>query len=135
MIRAVPLILLLLALGLAACGDDAPSTTMSGDLRYVRSGGFAGHIDELLVRPSGDAKVRSRSGEEKEFMLTDRELQALPAEAERFEGGVDQPAKPAPDAFVHAVEYEGRKLTTSDASGGGRAAIVAQLQKILEAHR
>lgn len=135
MMRAVPLILLLLlALGVFACGDDAPAPGLSGELRYVKTGGFAGDHIELMVQPDGRATVKSRRGGDSQFTLTEEELAALSTEADTLVDGDDQPAKPAPDAFVHTVEYRGRKLTTTDAAGGGQPSIVSELQKILQAH-
>lgn len=135
-IRAVPVVLLLCVILLAACGDDAPAT-MDGDLRYMRSGGFDGDVVELLVRPSGDAKITSRRGGDKEFMLGEEELDALAAEAERLEAADATADKPAPDAFVHAVTYDGKTLRTDDPnlSRSGAAPLIGRLEKILDAHR
>ena len=137
MIRAVPLLLLLLVLGLAACGDDA-AVTMDGDLRYIRSGGFDGDVVELFVRPSGDAKMKSRRDGEKEFMLSEEELDAIAAEVSVVAEGNDAVSpKPAPDARVHSVTYEG-SIVRADDPNLGRSRIgplVRELEKVIEARR
>ena len=138
MIRAVPLlILLLLALGLAACGDDAPSSTLTGELRYVKSGGIAGDHFELIVQPDGSGTLKSRRAGERPIDLTDEELDALVSEVQGFEAGPEwgKSPRPAPDAFVHTVEYEGRTQTTDDAADHGTIALVQLLGRIVEAHR
>ena len=137
MMRAVPLILLLLlALGLAACGDEAGSS-LTGDLRYVRSGGFAGDHDVLVVRPDGSATLKSRRGGERSFELTETEREELAHQVQGWGAGPawGRSPKPAPDAFVHTVEYEGHKETTDDAVDHGRIALVETLGRILAAHR
>lgn len=137
MMRAVPLILLLLVLGLAACGDDAPSSGLSGELRYVKSGGFAGEHLELVVQPDGSAKLKSRREGERSFSLSDAELQSLAESARDLPAEDSTPPRAAPDAFVHTVAYEGRTATTDDSNLGksGVAPLIGELQKILDEHR
>ena len=137
MMRAVPLILvLLLALGLSACGDDAPSSALSGELRYVKSGGFAGDHVEMVVQPDGSGTVKSRRGGETEFTLSDAERQALAEAAENLPEEDSTGTKPAPDAFVHTVTYDGRTAKTDDPnlSKSGFSPLISELQKILDAH-
>ena len=135
-IRPVPFVLVFLALVLAACGEESASS-LSGDLRYVRSGGIAGDHVELLVRPSGEATLKSRRGGEREFTLTEAELDALAADAANLPSasGGEKPA--VPDAFVYTITYEGRTGRTDDPDlgGSGLAPVVRRLEKIIEAHR
>ena len=139
MMRAVPLILvLLLALGLSACGDDAPSSTLKGELRYVKSGGFAGDHVELVVQPDGSAALKSRRGGEREFTLSDAELESLADEAELVERATADAysQEPAPDAFVYTITYEGARARTDDPNLriSGVASLIGELEKLLEAH-
>ena len=135
--RTVPLILfLLLALGLAACGDDAPSSALTGELRYVRSGGIAGDHLELVVQPDGSAKVTSLRGGETTFTLSEEERQALAEAARNLPDEDSTAAKAAPDAFVYTVTYEGRTAKTDDPglSKSGFSPLIGELQSILDAH-
>ena len=130
----VPLVLLLCALLVAACGGDASSLT--GELRYMRSGGIAGDVDELVVRPDGRATLKSRRGGDEEFELTREELDALATQAAGMEGERTI-ATPVPDAIVHEVAYDGRRASADDPhlAKSQIAPLIRQLEKIIEAHR
>ena len=134
MIRAVPLVLLLLALLLAACGDDAPSSSgLNGELRYVKSGGFAGEHVEMVVQPDGSATVKSRRGGERELTLTEEELEAVAAEAEDLPEADAVSARPAPDAFVYTLSYDERTVKTDDPNlaKSGLSPLIGRLEQVL----
>ena len=137
MMRAVPLILLLLLLGLAACGDDAPSSSLTGELRFVKSGGIAGDHVELTVQPDGSAALKSRRGGEREFTLSDGERQSLAEAAENLPDEDSTAPRPAPDAFVYTVSYDGRTAKTDDPNlrSSGFSPLIGELQKIVDAKR
>lgn len=135
-LRGVSVILLLAVLALAGCGDDAePAAALDGELRYLKSGGFAGEIDELVVRPDGGAVLKSRSGGNKTFTLTAGELAALREQAGHVmsQRSVSRPR--APDAFTHTVIYDGATLEVDDPSlsKSGHGELIGQLEQIIRA--
>src|SRR3954454_5066682 len=77
--------LLLVALGLAACGTSDDKTgqgarTVPGpsdlQIAFIWSGGFVGRDDRLDIRPDGAARLTTRSGT-KRFQLSAAKLTEL----------------------------------------------------------
>ena len=100
--------------------DESSSARLSGELRYVRDGGFAGDHDELVIAPDGHAQVTRLRGRDAAFDLSPQEIAKV---AEAVDGAkLDEldpkstSPKPVPDAFVYTVTYRGRKVETDDAA-------------------
>ena len=112
----------------AGCGSDdgggsqaeARPATLSGELRYVRDGGFAGDHDELVISPSGHARLTRQRGCDASFKLSKQELVGLAhtvagAKLNKLEPTSTSP-KPVPDAFQYTVSYAGHTVRTDDAA-------------------
>jgi hypothetical protein len=104
----------------AGCSGEDASRKLTGQLTYVRDGGFAGAHDELMIHPDGRAGLAVRGQAQRDFKLSETdfdkvagaldgvEVERLPPELES-----DQPVF---DAFTHTVTYEGHRVTTDDVS-------------------
>ncbi|CAA9539874.1 MAG: hypothetical protein AVDCRST_MAG30-4630 [uncultured Solirubrobacteraceae bacterium] len=138
---------LLLALALAACGgDDAPAPPkagsgaqpLEGELRYERSGGFSGRMDEVVIAPDGSATLASSGGEAKPFRLTPAELDSLrsaAAAADLASVPADAGTGATPDDFGHRIDYRGRTVRTDDSSlPEALAPLVGELGELVERH-
>jgi hypothetical protein len=137
-LRAV--ILGLVAVMAAGCGGGEAAAEMNDELRYVRSGGFAGEHDELTIRPNGEAKLTVRGGDDAQFRLTDRELDDLQTvldDAELQNVASDSTSEePAPDAFSYVITYGDKEVRTDDPSVPDQLKdLLAALNGIVEAHR
>ena len=122
-----PAMILAIALLVASgCGggddgtDESSSARLSGELRYVRDGGFAGDHDELVIAPDGHAQVTRLRGHDASFELTRQEIAKVAAAVQGAKLDELDPKstspKPVPDAFVYTVSYGGQKIETDDAA-------------------
>jgi hypothetical protein len=138
--RIVCVLVLVLVL-LAGCGsggdaDAEAAPRLHGPVHYVRSGGFAGVMDELRLRRDGSATVRHRSGTRTKLKATRRQLTRI---ARALDGFADIPEdsgspQPAADAFVYTVTYRGHTVRTDETSGGTRIKrVIAALEAVLTA--
>ena len=88
--------------------------------------------------PSGEAKLASlRAAKEQTFRLSDDELASLAQAAENLPDEDSTGARPAPDAFVYTVAYDGRTAKTDDPNlrKSGFSPLIGELQKIVDAKR
>lgn len=116
-------IALLVASGCGGEDDSAAESSparFSGELRYVRDGGLAGHHDVLVIRPDGRAKVTRLRGRDASFELSRQEIAKVAkavagARLDELNPKSTSP-KPVPDAFVYTVSYRGRRVETDDAA-------------------
>ena len=119
---------LVLVLALTACGgDDAPAPPkaesgaqpLEGELRYERSGGFTGRMDEVMIAPDGSATLASSGGKAKPFRLTPAELDSLRSAVAAADLASAPPGPgtgSTPDDFGHRIDYQGRTVRTDDSS-------------------
>lgn len=136
------IVLLLAACGGAAGGDgDAEGAAeLEGELRYTRSGGFAGAHDELVIQPDGAARLSVRGANEEEFNLSEDELESL-ATALGDAGLEDIPSDStsdpaAPDAFTYVIGYGDEEVRTDDASVPSELTkLLTALDRIVSEHR
>jgi hypothetical protein len=122
-----PAMILAIALLVASgCGggddgtDESSSARLSGELRYVRDGGFAGDHDVLVIAPDGRATVTRLRGRDVSFELSRQEVVKVAEAVESAKLDELDPKstspKPVPDAFVYTVSYRGQKIETDDAA-------------------
>ena len=120
-----------LALLLAACGSEereggpAPDegrAALSGPLVYSRGGGFAGGVYRLTIRPDGRGRLETVGTAPRDVTLAREELSEVAADLEAADlpsrNASYAPDRPAPDAFGHRVEYEGRSVRVDEAADG-----------------
>jgi hypothetical protein len=134
---------LLLASGCGGDDDSAatsPSAKLSGELRYVRDGGFAGDHDVVVIQPDGRTQVNRQRGRDTSFTLSRQEI-AKVAEAVRG-AGLDKldpkstSPKPVPDPFVYTVSYRGHTVETDDdAMPSSLAPLRQQLDLLVAKHK
>lgn len=125
------LLVVLLAAGACAGGDDAPAGSdatvidedetpadverLDGELRYARSGGIAGIREELVIQADGNATATFDDGAAQSFALSGDDLERLRAllddtdfdvlaAAAAEEGRVD-------DDFVYELRYQEKDLS------------------------
>jgi hypothetical protein len=107
-------------LGFAACGGGVSSAAMlDGTLQYTRTGGLAGDIDKLTLKPDGHASVSTRRGK-RSFTLSKSERARVKAqvakadllhiEVRRGGGGV------VSDGFSYTLNYHGHGLSFDQGS-------------------
>lgn len=130
----------LVAVMAAGCGGGEAAAEMSGELHFVRSGGFAGEHDELTIQPNGDAALTVRSGDAAQFRLSDEEMDDLQSALDGVDlAGMDSDLtseKPAPDAFMYSVTYGNKELRTDDPSVPDELKdLLGTLNGIVENHR
>jgi hypothetical protein len=130
---------------LVGCGSDddsaakSPPAKLSGELRYVRDGGFAGDHDVVVIRPDGRSRVTRQRGRDASFTLSRQEIAKV---AEAVKGArLDQldpkstSPKPVPDAFVYTVSYRGHTVETDDdAMPDSLAPLRQQLDQLVTKH-
>src|SRR6266498_2282520 len=109
---------------LAGCGGDddsaakSPPAKLSGELRYVRDGGFAGDHDVLVIQPDGRSHLTRQRGRDASFKLSRQEIAKVAetvrgARLDKLSPKSTSP-KPVPDAFVYTVSYRGHTVETDD---------------------
>jgi hypothetical protein len=141
-------ILVVLLLMVAGCGGSGGSgggngTTgsaekLTGDLSYVRSGGFAGIRQKLTIHPDGRAEITSGKRSQP-FNLPANELSKLAGAVDRADFA-SLPAKATgdkavPDGFSHQLSYGGKQVQTVDFSVPDQLKpLLTQLQEILKKH-
>ena len=109
--------LVVASVALAACGGQASAATLHGNVKYSKSGGIAGVIQHLTVRPDGSG-VASSYERKRAFTLPQTRLRAL----ERAVKLADLAHTSSPkaghgaDAFAYGVEYGGHRVDWSDLS-------------------
>jgi hypothetical protein len=140
--------LLLVALGLAACGtsDDKTgqgSRTVPGpsdlQIAFTWSGGFVGRDDRLDIRPDGAARLTTRTGATR-FQLTQQQLDKLrtliaAADLQNVPP-IKQPQGVA-DGFLFTIAYDGRTITYGDGGDPPPAAVGrlgSFLSELIELH-
>jgi hypothetical protein len=104
-------IAILLTLFASACGSGE-ATELQGPLEFTRSGGIAGRIDQLTVRPDGTATLTTKTSR-RSFELTPAQLEALVEEVDALESAPTESRNPRTvyDDFAYGVEYGGREVT------------------------
>ena len=153
--RSAVTCLVVLALGLGACGDDDEVTTepsgSNGPLvSYERTGGIAGLSESLTVAEDGQAElgVGQPDPATTEFGVADAELESLRATVEAADlGGVSLPGGPSAcaDCFVYEIETEAGAVTYDDAQADGLVEgaavpdsvtrLAGELQELVDSHR
>jgi hypothetical protein len=94
-------------------GSTVPATTL---VDYLRSGGFAGLEDHLVVMGDGRAVVEGK-GPRREDRLdaaTMRELVAALDQADLARLGRPSDPPQGSDLFEHTITYQGRTVTVTD---------------------
>lgn len=125
------------ATGERETGDDAG---LEDELVYSRSGGIAGEISELTVRPDGTAEVRGPrpSSEPVALTLTESEMQAVEAAVAATDFTNPPPAPPVGqccDQFTYVVSYDGHEARTDTFSSTlppGYSELFSELDAILD---
>lgn len=123
----------------AGCsGEEAAKLT--GELHYVRDGGFGGWHDEVTIYADRRAGLSLHGHAKREFTLSEKEFGKVAGSLDDFdfkrlppESTNDQPVS---DAFTHVVKYQGRRVRTEDfAVPPSLQPLLSELQKIIEEHR
>lgn len=128
---------LMLATACGGAGEDPGGLT--GELRYVRGGGFAGVQDRLVVQPDGSAELVVRGHDAEELSLSEDELDELigALDGARLE---DLPANstskpPVADAFSYEVSYGNERVRTDDPSAPSQlGSLLTQLDRVVGDH-
>jgi hypothetical protein len=126
-----PILLLLgLALTVPSAAGAKPAHVI---VDYVRTGGFIGVQDHLVVRADGHGAARSRGGRRRVFHLSHRRLVALraaltrahlPRHATYQRGG-------AADVFLYAIRTPGHLVYADEIAAPKRiTALVAVLERL-----
>jgi hypothetical protein len=106
-------IAILLTLFASACGGGGGEADgLQGPLEFTRSGGIAGRIDQLTIRPDGTATLTTKTSRQS-FELTHAELAAIVEEVDAVESAPAESRNPRTvyDDFAYGVEYGGREVT------------------------
>src|SRR4051812_35176997 len=109
--------LVVASLALAACGGQASAATLQGNVKYSKSGGIAGVIQNLTVRPDGTG-VASAYDRKRAFTLPESRLKVLERTVREADLAHTKspPAGHGADAFAYGVEYRGHRVAWSDLS-------------------
>jgi hypothetical protein len=125
----------LLTVGVMACGTEqspgakvetpsaSPSTTASTDqqltspITYVRSGGFAGFNDKLVIQPDGAATLSTRQGKKYSCRVDKGALAQLSVATNSISStstptGKPKPKTPIPDALYYSLTINGQTYST-----------------------
>src|SRR4051795_9451597 len=98
--------LLAVVFGLCACGSDASAATLQGNVTYGKSGGIAGVVQKLTVRPDGSG-VASNFETKRTFKLPAsrlRQVEKAVRTADLAHTRSPKPGKGA-DGFSYGVGY------------------------------
>jgi hypothetical protein len=125
----------LLTVGVMACGAEqspgavvetpsaSPSTAAPTDqqltspITYVRSGGFAGFNDKLVIQPDGAATLSTRQGKKYTCQVDKGALAQLSVATNSISStstptGKPSPKQPMPDALYYTITVEGKTYST-----------------------
>ena len=120
MFKRLSLSLGILALILSACRAPIPVATTADELltpvSFVRSGGFAGLLDQIEIATDGTYTITHRDGSGQSGQLTasqSKVLAALLAESKLFDADHSFET-PGADQFVYNITYNGHTVTAVD---------------------
>lgn len=125
----------LLTVGVMACGTEqapgakvetpsaspSPSTPtdqqLTSPITYVRSGGFAGFNDKLVIQPDGSATLSTRQGNKYSCRVDKGALAQLGVATNSISStstptGKSKPKKPIPDALYYTLTVDGQTYST-----------------------
>jgi hypothetical protein len=128
--RRIAILLTLLAGG---CGGGE-AAGLQGPLEFTRSGGIAGRIDQLTIRPDGSATLTTKTSR-RSFELTPAELEALDEEVEALESAPAESRNPRTvyDDFAYGVEYGGREVTMDGmATPDELSGLIGELNRLID---
>ena len=119
------LTVLILASLMASCAE---STTSSGPIEYLRSGGFVGLNDHLIINVGRKATLTRKTGNY-EFVLDQKAFDQLEQQLKQVEFSKFEekylPVDTCCDLIEYTITYEGHTVQTMD------TAVPATLQPIL----
>jgi len=108
--------LLLVAIAFAACGNDASAATLQGSVQYGKSGGIAGVIQKLTIKPDGSG-VASTYETKRSFRLganTLRLVEKAVRDANLAHTRSPKADSQGADGFNYGVAYRGHRVSWSD---------------------
>jgi hypothetical protein len=107
---------LIVAVAFAACGGDASAASLQGSVKYGKSGGIAGVIQKLTIKPDGSG-VTFRSETRRTFKLGAHTLKLLENQvraADLAHARSPKANSQGADGFNYGVEYRGHRVSWSD---------------------
>jgi len=110
--------LMAVAVILMGCGNDASAAALKGSVTYGKSGGIAGVVQKLTVRPDGRA-VASSATRKRSFTLTKAQLTALTKAVKAADLAHTKSPKDnvqGADGFSFGVGYDSHRVAWSDFS-------------------
>jgi hypothetical protein len=108
--------LLIIALVFAACGGEASAATLQGSVKYGKSGGIAGLIQNMTIRPDGSG-VASSYESKRTFKLSAsrlRQLEKAVRAADLAHTRNPKKRSEGADGFNYGVSYRGHRVSWSD---------------------
>jgi hypothetical protein len=123
----------------AGCGAGS-SSGLTTELTYVRSGGFAGVEEHLVINPDGRASLTDGFAHVRGFTLTQDELDRVIGALEGA-GLSELPSdstsrKPVPDSFSYAVTFGGTEVRSDDQGAPPELrTLLSELDRIVQDHR
>lgn len=118
---------------------ESGDATLAGELRFVRSGGFAGVNQELVVHPDGTATVAADGGSPEPLELSTDQVARLGSLVEETDLGAlgtapDDDVHVADD-FVYELQYGEQHVTVADSDlGDPYPQLIAELTELLDMH-
>jgi hypothetical protein len=108
------LLVALALLGVTACESEA---ALKAHVRYAKSGGFAGVVQKLTIRPDGSG-VAYRHEQRRDFRLSSSTRRSLERAVRSANLAHTKDPKPGDgaDAFEYSVSYGPHKVVWSDLS-------------------
>ncbi len=124
---------------LLGCGSDASAAALKGSVTYGKSGGIAGIVEKLTVKPDGRA-VAASSTRKRSFTLTKAQLTALTKAVKAADLAHTKSPKDdlrGADGFSFGVGYDGHRVSWSDFSDDPPKRVLALyrlLDELYEGH-
>jgi hypothetical protein len=108
--------LLVIAVVFAACGSDASAATLQGNVQYGKSGGIAGVVQKLTIRPDGSGFATSYETK-RTFRVPAsrlRQLEKAVRSADLAHTKSPKASSQGADGFYYGVTYRGHRVAWSD---------------------
>lgn len=118
---------------------ETGDATLAGELRFVRTGGFAGVHQELVVQPDGTATVAADGGSPEPIELSTDQVARLGSLVEETDlgglGAAPEDDVDVADDFTYELQYGDQHVTVADSDlGDPYPQLIAELAELLDSH-